>query len=154
MQASDISSNIQIIWCGEADIKWLNEEYEKINFQLSNLKTDRIAIATYNGEYVGFGRLCHIGNSDFELGGMHVYPGYRKLGIARKIVQFLLENKALGATIYCLPFEHLKDFYKSEGFGEVSEESFHQIPRKILEKFHWCNKTYPHKVLLLSNIAD
>lgn len=115
----------------------------------SNLKTDHVAIATYRGKYAGLGRLCQIENSVFELGGMHVISTYRGLGIARKIVKFLLESKVKDTTVYCLPFAHLQGFYESEGFLEVSKEEETQVPKEIMEKHCWCNATYPHKVLLL-----
>ncbi len=40
---NDLSSDIQISWCGEDDIEWVNEEYKKIEFKLSDLKTDRFS---------------------------------------------------------------------------------------------------------------
>ena len=150
MQVNDSSSNIQISWCGEDEIEWVNEEYKKINFKISNLETDQIAIATYKGEYAGIGRLCQIEDTVFELGGMYVISNCRGLGIARKIVKFLLESKITGATVYCLPFAHLQVFYESEGFQEVSKEAIAQVPEEILGKHRWCNETYPHEVLLLS----
>ncbi len=107
------------------------------------------AIAIYKGGYAGLGRLCQIEDTVLELGGMHVRPNYRRLGIARKIVQILLESKITGSTVYCLPFAHLQGFYESEGFKEVSKEDFVKVPKEILEKHCWCNETYPHKVLLL-----
>ena len=79
-----------------------------------------------------------------------VHPNYRGLGIARKVVQFLLASKITGSTVYCLTFAHLLGFYESEGFKEVSKEDIAKVPKKILEKQRWCNETYPHKALLLS----
>ena len=58
MQVNDLSSDVQISWCHEGDIEWVNKEYKKIEFKLSNLKVDQIAIATYKGNYAGLGRLC------------------------------------------------------------------------------------------------
>ncbi len=149
MQVNDLSSDIQLSWCGDDEIEWVNEEYKKIDFKLSSLKTDRIALASYKGVYAGLGRLCQVEDTVYELGGMHVPPNYRGLGIARKIVQFLLESKITVSTVYCLPFAHLQDFYESEGFQEISKEAITEVPKEVLEKHHWCNETYPHKVLLL-----
>src|SRR5690606_8651693 len=104
--------------------------------------TDRIAIATHGGEFAGLGRLCHIEGSSFELGGMYVHSNYRSLGIARKIVRFLLENRVSKSTVYCLPFAHLQNFYEGEGFGEISGEDLSQVPDDILKKHRWCNETY------------
>lgn len=144
-----VNPDLHIHWCRKNEIEWVNEKYEEIHFKFSTLETDHIAIATCNSEYVGLGRLCCIENSIFELGGMYVHPNYRGLGIARKIVRFLLESKIPSSTVYCLPFIHLQDFYESEGFQTVPEQAYYQIPKEILEKHRWCNETYLHKVLLL-----
>lgn len=149
MQASTQSSNPHIRWCSEEEIDWVNEQYEKLDFKPSSLVTDRIAVAIFGGERVGLGRLCRIEDSFFELGGMHVQPIFRGYGIARKIVKFLLSHRDPKATVYCLPFAHLRDFYESEGFEEVSEEVLSKVPRDILKKHHWCNENYPYGVLLL-----
>jgi N-acetylglutamate synthase-like GNAT family acetyltransferase len=149
VQVNDLSSDIQISWYGENEIEWVNEEYKKIDFKFSNLKTDQIAIATKKGKYAGLGRMCQIEDTVNELGGMHVHPNYRGLGIVRQIVKFLLSSKITGSTIYCLPFGHLQGFYESEGFKEVSKEDIAKVPKEILEKHRWCNETYPHRALLL-----
>ena len=149
MKFSRGSSASFIRWCNDEEIGWVNEQYDRINFKPSSLDTDRIAVATCNGERVGIGRLCHIKASIFELGGMYVQQSFRGFGISRKIIKFLLEQLNPEATVYCLPFAHLRDFYESQGFKEVPEEVFSRVPRDILEKQQRCNETYPHEVLLL-----
>ena len=131
----------------------MNQEYKKLGFKLSDLQTDQVAIASCGGEYAGVGRLCKVEDRVFELGGMYVLEAYRELGIARMIVKFLLESASKNTTLYCLPFAHLHPFYKSEGFQEVEEQDLSEVPKEILEKHRWCNQTYPHKVLLLSQIV-
>jgi GNAT superfamily N-acetyltransferase len=149
MQNDHNSSDFLIRWCLLEEIDWVNQKYQKIDFQPSHLDTDRIAIAICNGERVGLGRLCHVDGSVFELGGMHVEPSYRGVGIARKIVKFIIDYRNSKDRVYCLPFAHLRGFYESEGFKKVAEEELSRLPKDLLEKHRWCNETYLHEVLLL-----
>jgi len=149
MQDSSDNTDFLIRWCGEAEIDWVNEQYQKVDFKLSRFNTDRIAITICNGERVGLARLCYVEDSVFELGGMYVQPSYRRLGIAKQLVRFLLNHRVLKDRVYCLPFVHLRNFYLHEGFKEVSEKELSKVPINVLEKYRWCNETYPYEVLLL-----
>lgn len=151
MLNKDINSDVLIRWCSKSEIGWVNEQYENVGFKPSQLNSDRIAIAIYCQERIGLGRLCQIEDSAFELGGIYVHPDYRELGIARKLVRFMLENCNPKDRVYCLPFAHLRNFYLSEGFEQVPEELLSTVPKDIVEKYHWCNETYPHEVLLLQH---
>lgn len=66
---------------------------------------------------------------------MLVFEDLRGKGIAEKIVIFLLAKSSGYQTIYCLPFEHLSNFYKKFGFREVDDDVV--VPREISEK-HRC----------------
>ncbi len=147
-----MNSCIEIRWCKEEEINWINEWYAQIDFKSSSFDTDRVAIARCDGKSAGLGRLCLIDRLNFELGGMYVDPDFRGFGIARQIVKFLIKNCPAGTNIYCLPFAHLIDFYESEGFREISAKSISNVPKDVLEKHVWCNQTYPHEVLLLKYV--
>lgn len=149
MKHKDGDSAFEIRWCTESEIEWVNEQYRKVDFMPSNLNRDRIAIAVYGHERVGLGRLCYIRPLTIELGGMYVEPSYRGMGVAKRIIKFLLEYRDPEATVYCLAFAHLRNFYQDEGFQEVSVEGYEAVPHEILKKNDWCNETYSHKVLLL-----
>ncbi|MEJ8755758.1 GNAT family N-acetyltransferase [Pontibacter sp. H259] len=128
------------------DMDWVNAQYQQINFQLSDIQHELIVIAKVDGERAGLGRLVTINHETLELGGMYVLESFRKYGIARAIVQHLL-NQVQAKTVYCLPFEHLQHFYVSCGFMPVF--STEEVPTKVLQKWEWCNKTYLDKTLLL-----
>ena len=128
------------------DMEWVNAQYQKIKFQLSDHKNEIIGIAELNGQRAGIGRLVTIDDTVLELGGIYVLEGYREHGIARTIVTFMI-SQVKDKTLYCLPFEHLQQFYYSCGF--VSAQNTEQVPAKILQKWKWCNGTYPGATLLL-----
>lgn len=128
-------------------MEWVNMQYRSINFLPSNYSNELIAIAEVNGERAGVGRLVRVNEHVMELGGMFVADGFRKLGIARSIVTFLITQDR-GITLYCLPFEHLQSFYESCGFELVVDQL--EVPEPVLTKWKWCNTTYTGKTLLLA----
>ncbi|EJQ95062.1 GNAT family N-acetyltransferase [Bacillus cereus] len=131
------------------DLEWINNRYESIGFVPSDLKRDKVAIITYNGEYAGVGRLVQIDKDTIEMGGIFILPKFRGLQLAGELVLFLVQTaKELHIqNVFCLPFEELKNFYKKYGFTEVdtTQEVVHPI---ILKKYNWCLKTYDKHVLL------
>lgn len=129
------------------DFQWINAQYAEINFLPSNIDTDRVAIAEVKAQRAGLGRVVKISDQAVELGGMYVLPAFRKLGLARQIVRFLLAQTPPAQTVYCLPFEHLAPFYKSFGFQPTHAA---HTPEEIRTKWLWCNNQYPKQVLLLS----
>ncbi|AOT08839.1 GNAT family N-acetyltransferase [Pseudoalteromonas luteoviolacea] len=139
--------NITIRKATDDEIHWVNEQYQRVGFKLSSLESDMIAIALIDGQKVGVGRIQKITEFDAELGGMYVNPDFRGVGIAKKIVTFLVENALQYRQLYCLPFEHLAPFYKKFGFDEVIETGV-DIPDMVLSKHHWCNEIYEHRTLL------
>lgn len=143
------NSDLKIHWSRDDELAWVNNQYRKIDFKPSRLNIDKTAIAICNGEHSGLSRLCFIEDTVFELGGMYVSPKYRGLGIARQLVRFLIKSRNRGDRLFCLPFAHLQNFYVGEGFEKVPENSLNAVPLEVLEKYRWCNETYPHEVLLL-----
>ena len=129
------------------EIVWINARYDLIGFKQSNYDNEFIAIAEMNGHKVGVGRLQEVEVSIAELGGIFVHDEYRGLGLASKIVEFLVANSKAYSTVFCLPFEHLSGFYKKYGFKEVGLE--YAVPAQVYKKHSWCNQAYDSRVLLL-----
>jgi GNAT superfamily N-acetyltransferase len=130
-----------------SEIEWINKCYDDVEFVHSNFDKEIIAIAEVNGEKAGLGRLVTIDGENLELGGMYVFEAFRRLGIARKIVDFLLRYASASQSTYCIPFEHLITFYKQSGF--VPCTNFEQVPKELFEKYLWCKEKYPQPTSLL-----
>ena len=128
------------------ELTWVNDRYSEVGFVPSGHQLEVIAIAEVNGSRSGLGRLVSVDYANYELGGMYVLPEYRKHGVAKSIVEFLLERPLDGKNVFCLPFAHLSDFYQRFGFNPCSRS--HLVPKDIKEKHDWCNKTYEHETLL------
>ncbi|PEB51391.1 GNAT family N-acetyltransferase [Bacillus pseudomycoides] len=131
------------------DLDWINTQYQSVGFVPSNLKQDKVAIITYNGEQAGLGRLVYIDEQTIEMGGIYILPKYRGYKLAGELVSFLVQTaKQLQVPhVYCIPFEELEAFYKKYGFKEVhaAHETVHP---NILNKYNWCLQEYDKNVLL------
>ena len=128
------------------DLVWVNSTYKTIDFLPSTLENEIVAIAFIDDIKVGLGRIAVVDKRSCELGGMYVNPGFRRKGIARKIVEYLIKH-AQKRTIYCVPFVHLSVFYESFGFRKIKLDI--ATPQKIKKKLEFAKKTYKEPTLLL-----
>jgi predicted GNAT family N-acyltransferase len=132
------------------EIAWINARYSEVDFLPSDFDNEFIAVAEVDSKRAGLGRLVKIDGESFELGGMLVFDEFRGSGTARRIVEFLLDHSK-GKRVFCIPFEHLFEFYNSAGF--VKCDDFYSVPEEVLKKFRWCQRTYEHGVFLLEQIV-
>lgn len=131
------------------DMEWVNSQYKKVEFLLSELNNEIIAIAYINEEKVGLGRLVKIDDKNYEMGGIVTLGNFRGMNVASKVVEFLV-SETRGRKVentYCIPFEHLRNFYNRYGFKEV--EDFTNVPEKIFHKYNWCKEQYDKDTLLM-----
>jgi GNAT superfamily N-acetyltransferase len=89
-----------------------------------------VSVRNDEGKVIGVGFLC--GNQRHaELVDLVVHPNYRKQGIGRKIVKFIIDYvlkhkiKYFGLT-YNKNYSWLKEFYKSEGFQSIDFAMWHK----------------------------
>ncbi|UHA74201.1 N-acetyltransferase [Paenibacillus sp. 481] len=85
-------------------------------------------VAEVNGDLVGCGSLCQLGNELVEIRSLGILPGYKGLGIGSKLVELLLEearNRSL-PKVMALTLEAA--FFLKNGFHIVDKEIF---PEKV-----------------------
>lgn len=138
---------IQIRLAEALEIDWINSCYDEVEFAHSIFEREVIAIAEFEGQKSGLGRLVTIDASNLELGGMYVFENFRGQGIARRIVEFLLKSSNVHQNIYCIPFEHLVPFYSE--FGFVTCTHLEHVPQAISTKYSWCRSKYSNPTSLL-----
>lgn len=131
----------------KSEIGWINKCYDQVEFVPSNFENEVIAIAEFDQNKAGLGRLVNVDGKNLELGGMYVFESFRGKGIAKDLVRFLLAYAEPLQTVYCFPFEHLLPLYKQCGFTTCS--NFDSVPQAILDKYCWCQKKYSHPISLL-----
>ena len=131
-----------------AEIDWINRRYEEVSFLPSDPVREVIVVAEVDGQKAGLGRLVSLEGGLYELGGIYVFEAFQRRGAARAIVRFLLDQAEPGRWIFCLPFAHLADFYRSCGFSLLPERV--SPPGPIAEKQRWCLNTYEDPVLLMA----
>ena len=134
---------------GPGELAWANERYAEIDF-LPSPASDFIAVVHCGATPAALGRVTQLTATSGELGGMYVFPGYRGLGIATRLVDYLVRECGL-ETLFCLPFEHLRGLYVRAGFELQAIDA--TVPEKVLSKHAWCNSHYSEKVLLMSRTA-
>ncbi|WP_051902185.1 GNAT family N-acetyltransferase, partial [Photobacterium sanctipauli] len=111
------------------ELDWVDGQYDKVGFKRSTGTNELIAIVEVNNVPVGLGRLQHIEPSVAEMGGIYVDENYRGLGLAAKVVEYLITHSTQYTVLYCLPFSPLAHFYN--GFGFKSAENLQDIPKPI-----------------------
>ena len=126
------------------ELDWINQRYADIDFVPSTLE-DLIAIAEVDGERAGIGRIVRLGAGSGELGGMYVLERYQGLGLARRLVGWLVAQPGF-ERLWCLPFAELEAMYGA--FGFLPSDGKH-APEHVQKKHRWCNGHYPKPVLLL-----
>lgn len=129
-----------------AELTWANERYAEIDF-LPSPATDFIAVVHSGDTPAALGRVTQLSATAGELGGMYVFPGFRGLGIAKQLVNYLVKHPGL-ETLFCMPFERLRGLYMSAGFALQPIDA--TVPEKVLSKHAWCNTHYGERVLLMS----
>ena len=78
------------------------------------------AIALYQGQIVGTGRLLYLGDSMVQIGRMAVDRQFRRQGIGGRILAFLEDEARTQGIGSCLLHaqEYVKDFYAGSGYVE------------------------------------
>lgn len=143
-----MNASVSVRLATSEEIGWINSRYDEVGFVPSEISTEKIVIAEVGGEKAGLGRLVQITEDDAELGGMLVFENFRGHGIAGKIVELLLQQSRSYKRVFCIPFEHLNEFYGRYGFSKLEPDTI-DIPPKVKEKHEWCNQNYEHRTLLL-----
>lgn len=142
-----IEKAVRVRSADKSEIEWINDRFDEVEFVHSNFDNEKIVIAEFGGERIGLGRLVTIDGNSVELGGIYVFEEFRNQGVAKRIVESLLQHAVSPRTIYCIPFEHLTSFYKQCGFIPCTD--LEQVPREVIEKYQWCQEKYAIPTTLL-----
>lgn len=144
---------LQIRPAKKIEMEWINEKYDEVGFIHSVFEKEIIAIAEINDQKAGLGRLVTINKENLELGGIYVFDSFRRQGIARELVKFLLKFVDRRCAVYCIPFQHLVPFYEECGFSPCRDCA--GVPEELMKKFLWCKGKYNNPTsLLLLNLSN
>jgi len=143
-RVNDMEENIRDI-----HLKWMNYNYNNINFNLSHFQDHILFIGKCNGTRIAHGRLVRIESEIkcYELGGILVLEPYRRYKIASKLVNTIM-SYALSLQfdrLYCIPFSYLISFYCQFGFREASPEELNESPPYVKEKMVHCSECHKEK---------
>ena len=98
----------------EAGLAEIGAFYETVGYGGGVSRDDVTLAARLDGRLVGAVRLCAEGGV-FVLRGMQVAPAFQGRGIGRVLLDYCVPYLDKGPS-YCVPYEHLTDFYGRVGF--------------------------------------
>lgn len=143
---SDLTGKvIRVRHAAEADMAFIEEQMKKYRFDTNNLSYGDFAVATENGDIIGFGRLKKTSDI-YEVGCIVVMENRRGKGIGRMILDHLLEFTPVDKVYVMTDWV---DYFKKLGFAELksSKEQTHIF--NLL-----CNKGEGKKVLMSYDKTD
>ena len=136
---------VRVRLLADAELAWANEVYRSIEFVPTEVG-DVAVVAEVDGARVGLGRLVPVGEGALELGGIWTDEVARGKGVAKAVVDDLIA-RAAGRDVWCVPFQHLADYYARFGF----ERTERPWPAGVEKKMSACvaSKLPPATVMRL-----
>lgn len=99
-----------------------NRIYAAERLEASEPGRDRTFGILRGGRLAALGRVTAHPDGALEIGGFWTRPDLRRAGLARRMVAHAIAHLPPGRTVWCLPFDHLLDFYRSFGMVEPGAE--------------------------------
>jgi len=110
-----LMNTIAVNSVGAADLAEIEEFYNKtVGYGGGVSQSDFTLAARLDGSLVGAVRLC-VENGIIVLRGMQVASAFQRQGIGRALLDHCVPFLNRGPA-YCVPYEHLTDFYGQVGF--------------------------------------
>ena len=100
-----------------SSVGWTKHTKEIIRqvFEASNV----IALVTVNGRIIGFGRAMTDGVFNAAIYDVIVHPEFQKQGIARQIMEYLLNKLSNISCVHLISTSGNEDFYKKLGLKRI-----------------------------------
>jgi len=115
------------------------EIYASIHFAPSDPRMDRTFGLHEDDQLHGLGRIQRHADGALEVGGFWIEESRRGAGLARPLVEHILSRLPTGRDAWCIPFEHLTDFYRSFGMQSANPDS---APDSIRVKLELCKRLH------------
>jgi N-acetylglutamate synthase-like GNAT family acetyltransferase len=106
--------------------------YKACNYNGGVQDNDKVVIAV-DKQIIGAVRIC-TENGINVLRGMQVNPAWQRKGVGSAMLKFLPDQVDMDGC-YCLPYKHLKSFYRSIGFEEISTQDAPEFLAERLQKY-------------------
>ena len=104
---------------------------------------DLIVCAEKDKKIIAVVRLCNE-NQTFVLRGMKVDKKFQRQGIGKALLIQL--GKIIGhQTCFCIPYEHLENFYSTIGFKKIEAK---KIPKHLLKRLERYKLKDPNMIIM------
>jgi predicted N-acetyltransferase YhbS len=124
---------VKIQFVDRLDLARIQAFYDAVGYGGGVSEADFTFAATANGQVIGAVRLRKEGGVTV-LRGMHVAPEWQRRGIGRALLARCAPWLDQG-PVYCLPYDHLVDFYGQAGFRPVAPETLPRLLAGRLDRY-------------------
>jgi amino-acid N-acetyltransferase len=100
---------------------------------------DTFVVAELEGEVIGCGSLCRLGNDLVEIRSLGITEGLKGFGIGSKLVDFLIEEARRQGIPKVMALTYAVSFFEKNGFQVVEKEIF---PEKVWTDCVHCPKQH------------
>lgn len=116
-----------------ASVGWTKHAKEIIMqiFEVSNI----IAIAIVNGRIVGFGRAMTDGVFNAAIYDLIVHPEFQKQGVAKQIMEFLLEELNKVSCVHLISTTGNEGFYRQLGLKKLKTGMARYLNPTLAEEY-------------------
>jgi len=121
---------MSIHWLEPLKYPLVNKFYKAAKLNSKAKRNDKIAVAVYQSEIIAAGLLRQFADEKL-LTGMGVATEFRKVGLGKKLLQFMREE--FDSYTYCFSLNHLDDWYIESGFEYFSAK---ELPEALLRKWN------------------
>ena len=135
-------ANLHIRPASAQDARAIRALIYRVGINPMSLDWRRFLVVVDDAErMVGCGQIKTHGDGSRELASIAVKPAYRGQGLARAIIERLIEGQPLPLYLTCRA--ELEPFYQKFGFESVPTESLPPYFRQIKRLTDWLSRLYP-----------
>ncbi|NNV08086.1 GNAT family N-acetyltransferase [Geobacillus sp. C56-T2] len=118
------------VYCSVGWTKHTNEIIKQV-FEASNV----IALATVNGRIIGFGRGISDGVFNAAIYDVVVHRDFQKQGIAKKIMEFLLDKLSNVSCVHLISTTGNEEFYRKLGLKRVKTGMARYLNHELSDEY-------------------
>jgi N-acetylglutamate synthase-like GNAT family acetyltransferase len=134
----------------QADAQTIRKIISQVRINPLALDWHRFTLAIdASGNVIGCGQIKPHADGSFELASIAVLPEWRNQGVARRLIEYLLEQNP--CTLYLTCQSMLGPMYQKFGFNALETDEMTPYFRRLSRIVHWIGKLthQPHSMLVM-----
>jgi N-acetylglutamate synthase-like GNAT family acetyltransferase len=150
MAANNSLDNFSLRPATPADARTIRSIISQVKINPLALEWHRFILATdVHGKVIGCGQIKPHVDGSFELASIAVLPEWRHMGVARRLIEDLLEQRP--GTMYLTCQSNLGSMYQKFGFKSTETTEMTPYFRRLSLIVNWVGKLtrQPHRMLVM-----